>query len=599
MKRKGILGIFLFAFIFIIGMPRASANSAIKEYHGTSSADILIKDDECPIEVLKENLTVHIKNSPVLYSEESFLNYGNYVEAAYTLYNPMDYDESLTLVFPFNPIPEYYDLGLSADYSKYSILLNSVPVDKRIRYTYLEGEFRTDGQLDKLSDAYRTDSFYSPDLTVYKYSYQASYEDLDSLLCQCTFKFSDKLTKILGNGSYQGQKTNYEGVYQCYPDEDGNIEIYVLGNDVEFNWEFFKSRYYGEGSSTEADIRLISKTETTFIEYVLSLLPETGDILETDWYNIVVDYMNSYNDVKLYPLYYDAVYRYVLRWYEYSITVPAKGTVIHEVTAPIYPLIVDEYFTPAVYEYRYFLSPAAMWADFSDLTIVIDTPFYMLNSSLSGFEEKEEGFVFYSQSLPAGELSFTLCESLSPKRESSPFLILLIILAALFFGLIVVFFIVLVVFVIIWATSKYKSAAIRINRMEILAMYLSMAAFILSMITGAERLGYAGYALFILTAGLTVYDSIRYKKYFILRLTVCGLAVLLGGILFIGCIASKDDLYYYFHSVMAVLNIAFGIFYIIFGILNIECRKKDMFAEERARKEVRIENAECKSHDTP
>lgn len=572
--KKGILGLFLCVLLCFFGLFQVSANSAPKEHYGTSSADILIKDEECPIEVLKEDLTIHIKDFPVLYDEESFLNYDNYVDAVYTLYNPMSYDENLTLVFPFDPIPSYYNLGLPMDYSKYSILLNSAPVDKKIRYTYLDEEFQTEGQLDRLLDVYKEDSFYSTDLTVYKYSYQADFENLDTLLCQCALNLQSTSTKIIGSGFYSN------GIYQCFPDKSGNIEIYVLGEDIELNWEFFKSNYYWEGTPTEADIRLVSKQQTTFMDYILSLLPENYDIPEMDWFNIIVEYLNSVDMVKFYPFDYQTLERYLMRWYEYSIIIPAGETVIHEVMAPIYPLIVKDSFTPAKYLYRYFLSPASMWSNFSDLTITLDTPFYMLDSSLNGFEESEGGFVLKSQTLPEGDLNFTLCESLHPKKNISAFAVL----AYIFIGLIVFFFIVvflaiLIVFLMVSIKSKYKSVDIQVNRIEVFTAYLSIICFLISLFFNENWIGYIGYGFFVLTVGLTVFDSIKYRKYYKLRLAMCIIAVLLGIILLIGCMESGDDLNDY-HSIIFVLDIIFGALYILFGILNTESKKRDIIAKQ-------------------
>ena len=107
-----------------------------------------------------------------------------------------------------------------------------------------------------------------------------------------------------------------------------------------------------------------------------------------------------------------------MRWYEYQITIPAGGTIVNEVTAPLYPAM-DISYDPAKFDYTYLLSPASTWSEFVDLDIVINTPFYMLENTLGNFEKTDYGYTLSLDGLPDGELEFTLSSSENPVYDNS------------------------------------------------------------------------------------------------------------------------------------------------------------------------------------
>ena len=57
----------------------------------------------------------------------------------------------------------------------------------------------------------------------------------------------------------------------------------------------------------------------------------------------------------------------------------------------------------------YLLSPASTWKEFGNLDIVINTPYYLVENSIEGFEYKNPGYELHLTGLPEGELEFTLC----------------------------------------------------------------------------------------------------------------------------------------------------------------------------------------------
>jgi hypothetical protein len=129
-----------------------------------------------------------------------------------------------------------------------------------------------------------------------------------------------------------------------------------------------------------------------------------------------------------------------MRWYEYEITIPPKASIVNTVTAPIYPWI-DLSYTPGVYSYRYLISPASKWASFNEIEININTPFYLTESNIEGFEKDENRYIYRQRGLPSGELEFSLCESEYPEREGNLFfpLLMLIFGAVSLSGIVIIF----------------------------------------------------------------------------------------------------------------------------------------------------------------
>jgi len=66
----------------------------------------------------------------------------------------------------------------------------------------------------------------------------------------------------------------------------------------------------------------------------------------------------------------------------------------------------------------YLLSPAQTWDKFGSLEILINTPYYITESSINGFEKTENGYRCKLNGLPNEELEFTLSTSDNPQRPS-------------------------------------------------------------------------------------------------------------------------------------------------------------------------------------
>ncbi len=388
------------------GVLPAAANSAWTDCKGTTATGTIITDEDCPLEVEHESLTVDVQEFPetYYYSYADFLAYSGKVTAEYTFYNPAEYAVEATLVFPFGTIPGYGDMQyqeyeasvLKADTEKYDVTVNGEVIEKTLRHTLTihDAEFVLETDLQRLHDNYVEDSFYSPELPVTKYTYRAENYDTDRYSTEsASFVLSEDAskTKVLVIGQRgQNELDKGEGVRVYGRAKEETFVLYVMGEPLskEPEWEFYTDYYFTE--KTDAKMTLVSKEtqaltfkDLAFMEY----REETG-ISEVDWYNAFVELLRDREirngAIRSLSVHFDLAPQ-MMRWYEYKINVEPGERIINTVTAPMYPAITGGG-SDLDYTYTYLLSPAKSWAAFGDLEIRIQTPFEMRYCSLDGFE---------------------------------------------------------------------------------------------------------------------------------------------------------------------------------------------------------------------
>ena len=442
MKNKVIL--VAFAILFFIGdlfRLTAYANSARRIWYGVDMTGTIVKGENCPVEVENEQLSFDISEFPQSYYEKKgdFLKYNGKVTAKYTFYNPSDYKVTAKLVFPFGYYPEYgpdeYDEKNQVykrvdDTAKFDIKINDKEIKKNLRHSlyYSDYDFDIHKEMSFLIDGYIKDDFYSPELSVTKYVYEIGGVDkklYNREVAEIEIPaFDGKRRYYLEQSSY-GFTTNDKGNTRIgVGAENGEeVEFYVIGEPVKDlpKWKFYESSS-NESKEIKGEMKLKSTSKMTFKEFALAKFDKNGQILESDWYNIIVElykqatvenagaiFMSAY-DVEEIP-------KFLLRWYEYEMTLAPGEKITNTIEAPMYPTI-DESYDPGIYKYNYLLSPASTWAKFGNLNVDINTPFFMTDSNQDGFTKTETGYNFKSNGLPEGELRFTLCESEKPKRKN-------------------------------------------------------------------------------------------------------------------------------------------------------------------------------------
>ncbi len=409
----------------------ASANSAQTRWDGTDATGAIISDADCPVVVEHELLTFDISEFPRRYystyheHEADFQTYSARVTAQYTFYNPADYTVTAKLLFPFGCQPDYADPRYTgADTDKYGAAVNGETVPTTLRHSYARyaGQFELERDLAYLHDGFVAHDFYSPDTTVTKYTYAISGVDTQTYpAADVAFAWTPvPETKLLPMSMSGFQRQEDTALVATGARAQRAIELYAIGEPLAQPLEW---KAYSNGAlDTEIDgtVTLTSTETTTFRDWALSAWSEDSGVSESDWYNAVVAdldrseqaygtglicHWEETSDLSL----------YLMRWYEYEITLEPGQRITNTVTAPMYPAINGS-MEPPVYTYTYLLSPAKTWVDFGELEIVVNTPYYMLEEGMDGFERTETGYTLIRDGLPDGELEFSLCSGANPKK---------------------------------------------------------------------------------------------------------------------------------------------------------------------------------------
>ena len=423
----------------IAALPIA-ANSAQMHWEGVSSTGAIITDGDSPIIVEKELLTFDIDSFPQEYYSdiEEYLAYTGKVSAEYTFYNPADYAVTARLMFPFGTQPMYsssYDSETGtrrdhADTEKYDVTVNGEAVEKALRYTLSDrnAQFDLTKDLALLHDSFVEDDFYSPDLPVTIYYYTVSSVDTEKYPpATAAFDiaendYPDSRLYLEGQTGAHYQKKENAMRIGIDAENDGKIVLWVIGEPLEKmpEWKFYENGGVEDKERIDGVMTLYETETTTFREFAqIGWFEEHTTVSESDWYNAKVAMLKDAEAASFGSMLYlwharlDAPT--LMRWYEYEITLEPGERIVNTVTAPIYPAIDLEY-EPDVYEYTYLLSPATTWKAFGELKIVINTPYFIADSALEGFEKTENGYVLARNSLPEGELIFTLSESETPTK---------------------------------------------------------------------------------------------------------------------------------------------------------------------------------------
>lgn len=427
-----LLGVLILPSMLIIP---ALANSAQTRWTGTNASGAIVTDLECPIVVEHELLTFDIGQFPESYYWDisEYLAYSGSVTAEYTFYNPSDYTVDATLVFPFGAIPDYGEVMHSElngplgyyDTEKYDITVNGVPIEKTLRHTlsYRGEQFELDEDMARLHDGFMDDPFYSPDMPVTQHIYLPSDVDEENYtVATAAFVLSADASKTkVYVENMSGGKLLDDGVLLTAWVQAGEpFSLYVIGEPLEQmpEWKFYENGTCDkEIKGTMVSVPVEPTAEPlTLKEFLLKEYDPDSGILDYDWYNAMLISLShaewKYGALSGVDVGFD-ISDNLMRWYEYEITVAPRERIVNTVSAPLYPGINGRY-EPPIYDYTYLLSPAQTWAEFGSLDIIVNTPYYMTESALEGFEWNNPGYELHLTGLPEGELTFTLCAEKNP-----------------------------------------------------------------------------------------------------------------------------------------------------------------------------------------
>ncbi len=390
-------GLSLFA-----GRMEASANSAPAYWTGTDGSGIVAVYDggDCPIEVLHETLTFRIPDLPLMSMEK----YDSRVTAEYELYNPTEQDVTLTLFLPVGFRPDYYDVyqengvALSgADACSVTLTQDGKVRDADItfRHTYSGNRgFRFD-QSDLIlpSDTLTDEGSYGQQaVTRYSYTVTAP-KDADSYTFCFIYDCNPRKTWVICESGDTGTTNDGRRAAYAYlsAGETREVTFYAVGEQLSSSDIQTKLCVGWGGYSEEAKggwVSVLTEKTQNFFDFVEEFRPdeenEYGGVSQLDWYNAVVAMLTSGESGALFLSDDLPLLDYLMLWCEYSLTVPAGGTLTNTVTTPLY-LGIEGAVPDYNYTYDYFLA-AQYWADFGSITIRIETPLsFTIRQSINTF----------------------------------------------------------------------------------------------------------------------------------------------------------------------------------------------------------------------
>ena len=415
----------------------AYANSAQSHWSGIDSTGAIVTDENCPIVVERERLTFALQEFPSNYysSAAELERYPGSVTAEYAFHNPSNYTVTATLVFPFGKLPSYAYFGNSAaggqdffrDAGRYGITVDGEPVDLQVRHTLSYGyeQFSLAKDLPLLSDGYVEDPLYRPGLPVTVLHYTVSGVDAQYNAANVALRWTgdSTQTRILVEEQSGGRFAEDQIQVAVWANNGESITVYLFGQvpAEEMQWTFYENGAWE--TEIEGTLTLSGTEQLTFEEYAMRSYPADAGILAHDWYNAVVAHLNYDASGLACGMLGEEIGRLsgsLMRWYQYELALEPGQRVINTVTAPIYPAI-DTSYEPDLFRYTYLLSPAQAWSSYGELEIVVNTPFYLSNSRVEGFEKTEAGYTVQLSGLPDGELTFDLAAAEKPVREANPY----------------------------------------------------------------------------------------------------------------------------------------------------------------------------------
>jgi len=464
----------------------ANANSGPSSWNGVTASGAFISGENCPIEVESEVLTFDIRQLIDHSAEkEELLEYSSVFSAEYTFKNPTKNTVNATLAFPLG---QYSDLGFwengegghndkfiyledaFADKGMYKVFADGAAVAAEMRYTFHEwNDFDFVSESKQLCDGYREHSFFYRDMPVYKYVFRFVSEETDYFNAEATLKNTENLRFA---GSYG---TVEKGKVITYSVKNGDeVELYSIGGEIDaeaVGWEFYKtSGYFGlniKRVKAQAVYETKSAEQITFKEYVFNGYSggnEASEREKQDFYNAALDCIDGYSKSSILPENFAFLQgsssSYLLRWLVYDLHFSAGQTIKNTVSAPLFSGGYYNY-DPYVYSYRYLLSPAREWSGFKSLEIRLNTPYYLINSSLS-FEKTDGGYVYKQDGLPNGELEFDLCTVENPEHKVNygytVFAVIGIIILIIALGMAVMVPLAIIIIVIVWLVKRSKKS---------------------------------------------------------------------------------------------------------------------------------------------
>lgn len=422
-----LITVFVMAVICLsVVSPVASvfAMTSVPYHDGSTSFDIAIRDENCPLEVEKKKISFDIVDFPT-YVDMSNESYKSTVSYAYNFYNPTSEEVTAKFAAPLPDAPNYLP---DDEYEKLcdaaKVTVDGEAVETAFRYTYYSSSYDFDyNDAKKILDDYRNDGFYKKDLPVTRYTFTFSeidYDKYDWATAVIDLKDTDSnVTKYAIGFKYAWGMTYYDGgcKVNMWVRKNNDAVVYVLGENAPLTADDF-TVYTDDNRKTKLDCNVTLKNveNKTLSDVIFEKYEENGKISKIDYFNIATDYMKSREFRYGRITYIESDFYNVLllrRWLAYELTIPAGGRAVNTITSHVYPDVIDSY-EPNVYDYSCSLAPSDMWAKFGTFEAEIKTPYYVYEPD--GWTKTDEGYKSGSEVISYNNgLDFSLCTTKSPR----------------------------------------------------------------------------------------------------------------------------------------------------------------------------------------
>lgn len=421
-KFKGVAAVAALIVALPCAVSPVLANSGPSREYGVTGSGVIVRNEQSALAVESEKLTFDIVDFPVRYMEET-VEYKSTVTAEYKFVNTSANTVHTSMAFPIKQ--SYRNSFDSPQNFTADISVDGEPVDCVMRYT--AGNYTSfDECVGFISDEWYSDDFYSADLPVTKYTVSVNRPaEYNRVRLTANVRCDKSKARYMGNSFslayYFDFDENNGGSFYDLATQNKVNYFYVLGDTsaISFEWitEAAENRngYLSSYKVIDVPHLITVDSVTTLKDLILSERDADSSISEVDYYNAVTRNLNN-DDFAGYLSSLKFAMDDMLVWYTYDVEVEPNGSIVNKITAPIIPTTYYTY-APYVYEYEYYLSPAAKWASFGRLEVFINSQYFMVNPP-KGFERCEGGYRAEFSSLPDGELTFRMSTVEKPGRGS-------------------------------------------------------------------------------------------------------------------------------------------------------------------------------------
>lgn len=389
--------------LFPVRQTQAQAG-ADRYFEGTSASCVTVIG-QTPVELKSARFTLDVP----CYGACEYGERAPSVRADYTLYNPTQQDKTVNLAFPYELVKYGQNAESWNGQENCSLRAGEEDIDYSLHYSY-----RASGGFDAaacIEHFQKIDEFYTPDLTVTKYVYRVTLSQEEAETYVKIYLGGDPRSKVV-----RGEEclsACVENGYRCLSyrlsAERSEIVYYAIGGENEAVRVSCGKRERGV-TAEELPFALVQKEEQRFSAFAERYRSDA--LSSEDWYRAAVDFFNDNEHSGMLPPLTVCKESAFVRWYLYSLSVPAGGMSRHTVTAPLYPAS-----SPEANGFYYQLSPLSGFGGCGDVEIYLNTPYVLAYSSVD-FEKGENGYVFSRETLPYGDLTFVIAQS----AKAQPFL---------------------------------------------------------------------------------------------------------------------------------------------------------------------------------